>query len=422
MMTLQSSIAICAIDHYHSLPKHGKPRAGQEWTVYAALVVTSNLNKPRVVCSATGSKCTTTGPEGWCLRDLHAEVLVKRGFQRLLWKEIHSGKLELLLKLDSVDTSGEKYVLKRDLKLHLFISDSPCGDATIYRLKNKEMNFTGSKLIKDGELVCWNNVSVTREKDQQLGQLRTKSGRSNLDNVRRSTSLSCSDKILKWNLLGIQGSTLPVHPIRLDSLVVCKDAHAESLEAQQEALQRACVDRFNDVLKEARHSEDVDTLKNHEKYLTSLELRPLKVMVVDNNFDCSKSRMVIPFQDRNVKSELNENAKRPHPSNCTATSSKKVSPCGFCINWQYQDSSEVLVGTRGTKNGKKPATEADYARISSRLCRAAFYKSNLDYKTDTAKTYRQWKSENSINSERKDFFFKTKVMKGWIKSISDFAL
>lgn len=422
MKTLANSIFTCALDHYFSLPKHGKPRSGQEWTVYAALVATNKLEKPQVICSATGSKCTTMGPEGWCLRDLHAEVLVKRGFQRLLWKEIQSGKLKLLEKYDSMDASGEKYILKRNLELHLFISDSPCGDATIYRLRNKEMNFTGSKLIKNGGLVCWNNVFVTREKDQELGQLRIKSGRSNLDDRRRSTSLSCSDKILKWNLLGLQGSVLPVHPIRLDSVVVSKDPHAESIQVQEKALQRACVDRFNEVLQELRQSENDGSLKGNEKYIETLYSQPLKAMVVDKIFECSKSNMVNPFQHRDSKLELNENGKRHHSSTCTDLIKTKVSPCGFCTNWQNEDGGEVLVGARGTKHGKKPTTEADYARISSRLCRAAFYKSHLPNETNGTRSYRQWKTENSVNSQRKDMILRTKVMKDWIQSSRDFML
>jgi hypothetical protein len=39
------------------------------------------------------------------------------------------------------------------------------------------------------------------------------------------------------------------------------------------------------------------------------------------------------------------------------------------MNWQQHDGVEALVGSRGTKQGKKCATNADYHKQASRLCR-----------------------------------------------------
>jgi hypothetical protein len=52
--------------------------------------------------------------------------------------------------------------------------------------------------------------------------LRTKPGRSDLPLNKRSCSLSCSDKIMAWALLGVQGQKLFQFylPIYIDRLVV----------------------------------------------------------------------------------------------------------------------------------------------------------------------------------------------------------
>ena len=421
-------LAACALQHYKSLPNHGKPREGQEWTVYAALLVvpSSIHHKPYVLCSATGSKCTTTGPDGWCLRDLHAEVLVKRGFQRLLWKEIQSGDFTLLYKLPSDQQSSpddDAYGLKTDVELHLYSSDSPCGDSTIYELKNGDMNFTGAKLIVRGgnesSLSCCDNATtVTREDVQQLGQLRIKSGRSNLPNHLRSTSLSCSDKILKWTLLGLQGSRLPVRPVYLTSIIVSRDPHAKSKEVQQKALQRAILDRRNLVVQELK--DNVDLSAAHLDFLSRLEQHELIVGVVGVVFDSAKSQLVLPFQSvPSIPSDhVNENGKRlmttaaddDHVMPCKKT---KVSPSGFCMNWQRHDGVEVLVGSRGTKQGKKCATDADYHKQASRLCRRELHilaEATIGGRGDLglpSMALRQW---------RKNAVFDTRPLQGWVRS------
>ena len=133
---------------------------------------------------------------------------------------------------NSHSNSTTTFELKEDISLHLYISDSPCGDASIYSLStqnntqngnNPHLRFTGAKLVMNdankaaldqaggGSLLptCTQkdkDAYVARENVQVLGALRTKSGRSNLPHHLRSTSMSCSDKICRWCILGLQGS------------------------------------------------------------------------------------------------------------------------------------------------------------------------------------------------------------------------
>lgn len=102
---------------------------------------------------------------------------------------------------------------------------------------------------------------VAREQTQILSALRTKSGRSNLPPHLRSTSMSCSDKLCRWSILGLQGGLLsrwiPI-PIVLSSICVSQDRrsfHKNTDEEQDEkdagqlqALQRAIPNRVKNAL------------------------------------------------------------------------------------------------------------------------------------------------------------------------------
>nr|XP_004659551.2 tRNA-specific adenosine deaminase 1 isoform X2 [Jaculus jaculus] len=73
----------------------------------------------------------------------------------------------------------------------------------------------------------------------QLGLLRVKPGRGD-----RTCSMSCSDKIARWNVLGCQGALL-MHfleePIYLSAVIIGKCPYS------QEAMQRALIDRCQNV-------------------------------------------------------------------------------------------------------------------------------------------------------------------------------
>ena len=149
-MEVSDQVADCALRHYEkNITNKGKPRGdGSEWTVYAAIVAQRGA-KVWVVSAATGTKCTTRREKGFILHDTHAEVLARRGLMRVLWLEIkekltlpkvttmigsanHEELLEPLL------TEKRKFKLRSDICLHLYISDSPCGDARLVYKRKKD--------------------------------------------------------------------------------------------------------------------------------------------------------------------------------------------------------------------------------------------------------------------------------------------
>jgi hypothetical protein len=336
---------------------------------------------------------------------------------------------------------GKQYQLDPNIGIHFYISDSPCGDASIYRVpstfdmaktsNNNGILYTGAKVIisdatkvdatdcggehqllpiknnatsKKGN-VDNTNISISepptsgpvlaREEIQGLGKLRTKSGRSNLPVHMRSHSHSCSDKIVLWSILGLQGAILtkfldpPVIPltsvvVSIDSRLLLKDdsiAHNEEGKQaqhyqQQIALERAISDRVRNVW-EFLEREQRDKLPSWTPTIPT-------VHIVRKVYESGKAAMVVALkakrfsggkrkfsdcgQEKKCSGE-NRKLERDYGKNNSTMKARKVSPCGVAFNWNQNEGIEVLVGARGIKHGKKPKTPQDIQKLASRLCR-----------------------------------------------------
>ncbi|KAH8393557.1 hypothetical protein KR200_004571 [Drosophila serrata] len=241
--SLQDIATIC-FDKFKSLPKTGKPTLNQ-WTVLAGIVeYNRKTDSLKVVAIGCGTKCIGSSklcPNGYLLNDSHAEVLARRAFLRYLYREL---KQEGIFQWDS---KQKRYKIDDHLEFHFLSTQTPCGDACILaesdgekpakrkRLDEEasEMVYTGAKLIRDPE-----SDVASDDMQQTPGALRTKPGRGE-----RTLSMSCSDKLARWNVLGAQGAlidSLITKPIYFRSLnFCCSDAHREPLE-------RAIFRRFED--------------------------------------------------------------------------------------------------------------------------------------------------------------------------------
>eukprot|EP00753_Platysulcus_tardus_P003350 PLAT12411.1.p1 GENE.PLAT12411.1~~PLAT12411.1.p1 ORF type:complete len:359 (+),score=98.65 PLAT12411.1:259-1335(+) len=198
--------------------------------------------------------------DGQRLTDSHAEVLAIRTLRLRLWRELRwhsqadSGKREEIAFEDDWQLLEEgedgRYCLRPDLQLILYVSEPPCGDASIIEEADgsEEPPLKRAKVAADGD-PAWEPhrtgaKPIRKAGDagkQATGVLRTKSGRSDLPVGKRTLSMSCSDKLARWTVLGVQGGLLARHvqPIYLSALLVS----SPQVEACEAALRRAVVSR-----------------------------------------------------------------------------------------------------------------------------------------------------------------------------------
>lgn len=233
-------IARCCLNHFRSLPKTGMPTTS-EWTVLSAILVHNSIDDQfNVVSLGTGTKCiprNSLDSTGYLVNDSHAEVLARRGMLRFLLSEMckcHDTESKIL----SYSEADRKFILNPHISFHFFSTHPPCGDGSIFnhtiadsakRVKltvNADnigdilnVNFTGGKLLTP------NQPDLMA---QDVGAIRTKPGRGE-----RTASVSCSDKLARWNCVGIQGALLSslLEPIiYFSSLTFCGTNNVAAIE------------------------------------------------------------------------------------------------------------------------------------------------------------------------------------------------
>ncbi|KAM7420864.1 hypothetical protein PAMA_015191 [Pampus argenteus] len=195
--------------------------------ILATIVMRRGEGLGTVVSLGTGNRCVK-GEElslkGDTVNDCHAEIISRRGFVRFLYSELfkHSDGAD-----DSIFEPAEKNKLrvKSDITFHLYISTAPCGDGALF---DKSCSETGDEI--EGHQPLFENA--------KQGKLRTKveNGEGTIpvessaivptwDGIQhgeRLRTMSCSDKILRWNVLGLQGALLThfLDPIYLKSITL----------------------------------------------------------------------------------------------------------------------------------------------------------------------------------------------------------
>ncbi|KAI0080691.1 adenosine deaminase/editase [Panus rudis PR-1116 ss-1] len=200
-----------------------KPPDGK-FTVLAAFSLwDARSNALKVISMATGSKCLPEArlcAEGDALHDSHAEVLSRRGAVRWFLEETYRVKREGAESPWIHEGSNGKYTTSASVRIVMYISAVPCGDASMRYLaafQDEEMaalkNSTQFSVLPSGA------ASRGRDNYSLLGVLRTKPGRADSP---PTLSMSCSDKIARWNVLGLQGAlaSLYLEPLYVDDIVI----------------------------------------------------------------------------------------------------------------------------------------------------------------------------------------------------------
>lgn len=207
---LADEIARAVITQFRQLT-HESPHQ----QVVAGIAAVISGESVQVVTVGLGNKFQPKGVKSDTnLRDCHAEILARRAF-----------KLWLLRQYELLGNGGtsrffyispeRKLVVNSEVSFALYVSSCPCGNACIRRWGDSPKDRTDTQL---GAYTFppHNRHPVFHAHARHEGQLAVSyKGESRI--------LSCSDKILRWNVKGLQGfglSGIVANPIYLKAIVI----------------------------------------------------------------------------------------------------------------------------------------------------------------------------------------------------------
>ncbi|CAF1346314.1 unnamed protein product [Adineta steineri] len=225
----------CIEEKFHELTQNDFRL--KRYRVLSGIVLTHNLNfqSMKIICLTTGTKSLDENNEQ-LVNDCHAEMLARRCLIRYCYEE-----LNLLINQKSNESIFEKinntnrFQLKSSVSFHLYISTTPCGDArllssdkiTSIDLKHSLMKSCGLLRTKiagnEGTIpvlaqTMYYNIQMLDDDD---------------DNNKQLLIMSCSDKLCRWNFIGLQGGLLSIliNPIYLTSIIIghslCNNNHIQ---------------------------------------------------------------------------------------------------------------------------------------------------------------------------------------------------
>lgn len=234
---LADAVARLVLDKFGDLTDNfSSPHARRKVLSGVVMTTGTDVKDAKVISVSTGTKCINgeyMSDRGLALNDCHAEIISRRSLLRFLYTQL---ELYLNNKDDqkrSIFQKSERggFRLKENVQFHLYISTSPCGDARIFSPHEPILEEPADR----------------HPNRKARGQLRTKieSGEGTIpvrshasiqtwDGVlqgERLLTMSCSDKMARWNVVGVQGSLLSVfvEPIYFSSIILGSLYHGDHL-------------------------------------------------------------------------------------------------------------------------------------------------------------------------------------------------
>ncbi|XP_017480711.1 PREDICTED: double-stranded RNA-specific editase Adar isoform X1 [Rhagoletis zephyria] len=206
--------------------------------VLAGIVMTEDMNfsEAKVISVSTGTKCVSgehMSVTGAVLNDSHAEIVSRRCLMKYLYAQLDlqcsQATANQSIFVRNQDNGQYPYKLKSGVHFHLYINTAPCGDARIF---SPHENDTG--VDKHPNRKARGQLRTKIESGEGTIPVKSKEGLQTWDGVlqgERLLTMSCSDKIARWNIVGIQGSLLAsiVEPIYLHSIVLGSLLHPEHM-------------------------------------------------------------------------------------------------------------------------------------------------------------------------------------------------
>ena len=182
-----------------------------------------------VVAMGAGNRCITgqrLSLEGKTVNDSHAEIICRRAFIRYLYSEVerfYDGSDETIFECGGM---AGKAQLKDGVTFHLYISTAPCGDGALFTPREEKGAVYFPKEHTPTFTSKPHGILRTKIEDGEgTIPIDPNDGKQTFDGIlrgQRLRTMSCSDKVCRWNVLGLQGAILGllIEPVYLESLTL----------------------------------------------------------------------------------------------------------------------------------------------------------------------------------------------------------